>query len=269
MLRKLLGYEFKAMGRILLPVYGAVGAVGIISALLTRLSPAGGESALHMPLIMIAVLSMMLFFVGIAAGIIISSFLSIYRFWKNLFTEEGYLMHTLPVKPWQNITAKLLTAVIFQALSIIVTAIAGVCFLIISSAIPASVMFNSIKQIVQSVFSQIFLNGEVIAFLFEIAVLMIVMLISSNMQFYAAISIGCSADKHKLLKSVGVYVLFNFALTFARSFIMIGIDKMPHLGLSPNMYGHILLISIIAAYLLVSAVYFLLSNYFIKNKLNI
>lgn len=29
------------------------------------------------------------------------------RFYKNLYTDEGYLMHTLPVKPWMLIVSKL------------------------------------------------------------------------------------------------------------------------------------------------------------------
>ena len=40
----------------------------------------------------------------------LSMILTIYfaiRFYKNLYTDEGYLMHTLPVKPWMLIVSKL------------------------------------------------------------------------------------------------------------------------------------------------------------------
>ena len=44
----------------------------------------------------------------------------IQRFFRGLLGDEGYLMHTLPVSPWQLIGSKLLCAVVTTLLSIVV-----------------------------------------------------------------------------------------------------------------------------------------------------
>ena len=45
------------------------------------------------------------------------------RFYKNLLSGEGYLMHTLPVRPWQHIASKLIAAVVWTVLSFFVVCV--------------------------------------------------------------------------------------------------------------------------------------------------
>ena len=56
-------------------------------------------------------------FIALVAATVI---IVILRFYKGLLGDEGYLMHTLPVKPWQLITSKGLVAAGVVLLSIIV-----------------------------------------------------------------------------------------------------------------------------------------------------
>lgn len=51
-------------------------------------------------------------------------------------------MNTLPVSVWQNISAKLIPAVIYQVLSIIATFVAGLLFFIIGSNAAAGEIFD-------------------------------------------------------------------------------------------------------------------------------
>ena len=45
-------------------------------------------------------------YAGVFIALIVATVLIILqRFYKGLLRDEGYLMHTLPVKPWQLITA--------------------------------------------------------------------------------------------------------------------------------------------------------------------
>ncbi len=47
----------------------------------------------------------------------------IQRFNKNLLSDEGYLMHTLPVKPWKHIASKLLASMLWMIGSVVVALI--------------------------------------------------------------------------------------------------------------------------------------------------
>ncbi len=67
------------------------------------------------------------------------------RFYKNLVKEEGYLMFTLPVKPWELITSKLIASVIWTFVSTIVVMI-SVCIMTLSKGCFAS--FAQFMQLV-------------------------------------------------------------------------------------------------------------------------
>ena len=100
MLGKLIKYELRASGRLLLPIYGAVVIMGLISSIFIKLRP--DFSFGNRFLTVAAVLSMILFFVLIVAAIIASYIFAIYRYKKNLLDSEGYLMNTLPVSVRQK-----------------------------------------------------------------------------------------------------------------------------------------------------------------------
>ena len=56
----------------------------------------------------------------------VTCFIVIMRFYKGLLRDEGYLMHTLPVKTWQLITAKGIVAACLTYLA--VSLILGKCW---------------------------------------------------------------------------------------------------------------------------------------------
>ena len=101
MLRKLIKYEFRATARVMLPLY----LVTIVLALLTRgaslwleLATADmtmGESILGFLAGLVAVA----FVLALLATFIVAVVLAVFRFRKNLLTDEGYVMFTLPVPP--------------------------------------------------------------------------------------------------------------------------------------------------------------------------
>lgn len=269
MLRKLVKYELWASGRLLLPIYGAVIIMGLISSVFLKFSPDLSYDSRF--LIIAAALSMVLFFVLIAAAIIASYIFAIYRYKKNLLGSEGYLMNTLPVSVWQNISAKLIPAVIYQLLSIIAVFIAAFLLFTIGSNTTVSELFGTVS----SFFEELIMASNIHLWLLlaEITILLLISFAVSNLMFYAAMSVGHSFTNHKVLSSVGVYVAFYIASQFISTFLLIaaGIlsdsflrganftDAMPHM-----IMGGVILLE--AAY---GAVYFFISGYFMKNKLNL
>ncbi len=269
MLGKLIKYEFRASGRLLLPIYGAVVIMGLISSIFIRLRPDfsfGGKL-----LTVASAISMILFFVLIVAAIIASYIFAIYRYKKNLLDSEGYLMNTLPVSVWQNISAKLIPAVIYQLLSIVVAFIAGLLFFIIGSNVTATDLFGAAERFFEELARVS--NVHLWLVLAEITILLLISLATSNLMVYAALSAGHSYTNHKMLISVGVYVIFYIASQFINTFLLIAAgtfldniltgveltDALPHM-----LMGGIILLE--TAY---GAIYFFISGYFMKNKLNL
>ena len=93
MLRKLLKHEFRATGRIMLPLFGILLLVSVGANFSSR-GMLNSDSSLLRTL---GTIFIMLFIVGIFAVGIISFVLMINRFYKNLLQDEGYVMMTLPV----------------------------------------------------------------------------------------------------------------------------------------------------------------------------
>ena len=115
MLRKLIKYEFRATARVMLPLY----LVTIVLALLTRgaslwleLATADmtmGESILGFLAGLVAVA----FVLALLATFIVAVVLAVFRFRKNLLTDEGYVMFTLPVSPHSLVCSKLIVSTVW------------------------------------------------------------------------------------------------------------------------------------------------------------
>lgn len=115
MLGKLIKYEFKATGRTFLPLYGVILLVALIQRFLGR-SNKGVFEELN-TLGNFTTLALVGLFIAL---VVITLIVTIQRFQKNLLSDEGYLMFTLPVKIRSLIITKMLVAVTWVILSGIV-----------------------------------------------------------------------------------------------------------------------------------------------------
>ena len=94
----------------------------------------------------------------------ISTVVTIYiaiRFYRNLYTDEGYLMHTLPVTPRQLILAKLLVAALWVFVLSLLALWAICCILLFGLPAMALVDMSVIIPALTEYFPQIFGMGPV------------------------------------------------------------------------------------------------------------
>ena len=104
MLGKLLKYEFRAVGRLYLPLYALV----LAFALANRVSSTFSHS-INLPQGLLAV-----GYIMILTGLAIITFIfGITRFKTNLLGDEGYLMFTLPVSRAQLVLSKVISATVW------------------------------------------------------------------------------------------------------------------------------------------------------------
>ena len=105
MFGKLLKYEWKAMMKTMLPIYGATMVLAAVNGFLFQ-SILGGwmdRSALFstMQTTAITLYMLILMIMGVFTAVMI-----VQRCYKGLLIQEGYLMFALPVKTWTLILTK-------------------------------------------------------------------------------------------------------------------------------------------------------------------
>ena len=91
MLSRLIGYEMKAFGRILLPLYGVAIILSLLVGIEFNVVSGSQLSESTVGTILILFLGLL-----IMAIFIVTVVLSVGRFYTNLLGREGYLMFSLP-----------------------------------------------------------------------------------------------------------------------------------------------------------------------------
>ena len=245
MLGKLLKYELKASGRILLPMFGALIIVSIAAyhTWFSAYSLVGHVAEMVMTMLYYA------FFFGTCA---LSMIISVTRFKKNILGSEGYLMNTIPVSPMANVFAKLIVATLYQLVGGFVAILSlGIC--------TRSVRLDDIIYAIRSIGD---LSSEtrvsVLVFWFS-AFLGLVLF---NVAVYTSLAIGHSFNGAKLIKSIEVFLL----LWIVGSTVM-GV-VLSHLFTVNTSWQleYVYLIIFEVAYSLIGLA---LTNYFLKNRLNL
>ena len=209
MLGKLIGYETKAFGRIMLPLYGATLAFALFTGLSIRFLPESATSGLP------GVLMFMLYGILLMAIVIMTCVLSVTRFYKNLLGLEGYLMFSLPASTASLIASKVISVLIWSALSS-VTALLS--FAISALGAGGIAPFRD--------FFEIFTYPEVLERLPSAAGLTAMFLLlavagtaASIVRIYAGIAIGHQFNDHRILFSILALVAFNIIGTTVMSLL--------------------------------------------------
>lgn len=211
MLSKLLKYELRASGRILLPVYALLLASAGCCSLFYKLAAdhpyRTGAASVLMGLLNVA------FWIFVVATGAITALLMIYRFYKNYMTDEGYLMFTLPVNRHQLIWAKLLSALIYTAASAVAVTLS--ILLVLLPIADWSGFWGNLGELLSSITESLHFGVPGPLLLLWIAVLAILTVFSGFLMVYAAIALGHSFSNHKILLSVVFFIAFSLAMQAA------------------------------------------------------
>lgn len=147
------------------------------------------------------------------AGVFIALFVAtvmvvLQRFYKGLLRDEGYLMHTLPVKPWQLITAKGFTAFVVVIISGIV-AVISIFFLF-----GVTISLSELGEVLVNTFRMYREKPIYIVYTVEILLLAALSILKTIYKSYASMSIGQLSGNHKILVSVAAYIGISVAVMF-------------------------------------------------------
>lgn len=265
MLGKLLKYEIKATARILLPMYAAILLFAGINKLFMELN------AFNNSFDVVVGIAVFIYVLIIIATFVLTFFVMIQRFYKNLLSDEGYLMFTLPVKPHMHIISKGLIAIMWNVVSLIF--IFASIFII---AVDKDVL-NKIPEILTFLSDQAMavFGAKLTPFIVEVILMMIVGAIFGTLMIYTAIAIGHLFNNHKILASFGAYIALDIILQII-NVVAISILSVSHSSIFENtvtfpadFFVSSLLPILLIIYTVFSAVYFIVTNYIFTKKLNL
>lgn len=253
MLTKLIKQEFRATARVMIPMYLVMLALAVGARFFT--DDLGELGDLLKALCALAVLACIL--VNVAAMIL--------RFKQNLLGDEGYLMFTLPVTVHQHLWAKLVAAVAWFAATLAIS-LGSLCILADSTA------FTIGAGGIQVGIPLVSVHGVAVAFpdnrlfLLELAVLGFVAGCTLCLQFYAALAAGYSFSSHKMALSVVWFVLLSLATT-----VLTEVMPVPEVEFHNNWVAtlHLALWVISGCTAVVGAIYYGITVYFLKHRLNL
>jgi hypothetical protein len=268
MLIKLMKHEFRATGRIMLPLY----AVLMLTAVGANLSSRGLLETKHWFFNVIGALLVLAFVLAIAGVCVMSVVLMIRRFYTNLLRDEGYVMMTLPVSVHQQVWSKLIVSAVWFAATF--AAIFVAMGLMVYEVGFVKLFFDALRDFFRGFSAYYAVNLAAMAG--EFLLLMFVGCCVICLQFYAALAVGHSFSGHKMLLSVGFFFLFLFGgqILSAAVFQLLNVLGLEQLymireALSGISGVHLGFWIMIVGEILYGAIFYVLTTWFLKKHLNL
>lgn len=203
MLNKLLKHEFKDTARVMPFLYVVV----LVSTALSYISFITDIGWLTLSS------SVLLLFLSIA-GIVITFVVVILRFYNNLYSREGYLMFSLPVKPHKLLISKTIVSISWILVSCVVFIGSFLCALYFMDAFETVSLRDLLHQITLSPFKNL---------IYAFIPLMILNIIYIIGQIFFSITLSNVAYFHKMgaASPIVIFLVLNVALKILESIFAI------------------------------------------------
>ena len=263
MFGRLLKYDFRSMFK----QFGFIWPAALVLALVNRFTISGLDSTSAVGETTAGV-AMFVYVAILMAMFVITVIFVIQRFFKGLLGDEGYLMHTLPVRPWQLIGSKLLCAVVTTFLSVLVA------LLSILLILPwGSEEFREVFRALGYVFTHwnVQATNGVLGIL-EFCLMIMCSFATGYLQLYLAMSIGHLFNKNRVAMSVIAFIAVNAVVSGLLGRIVAAVFE-PVVHLIDGMEGaasfHAAMWTVIAGEMVLSAAYFAGTEFILRKKLNL
>lgn len=269
MFGKLLKYDFRSM----LKQFAFIWPAALVLAVINRFTFSGLESSSAVGETT-AGITMLVYVAILIAMFVITMIFVIQRFFKGLLGDEGYLMHTLPVRPWQLIGSKLLCAVVTTVLSIVV-AICSILLIVPWNDVNWGEIFAGLRYVLTH--WNTYATHSVL-YLLEFLLLICVGTAQGYLQLYLAMAVGHLFNKNRVAMSVVAYIAINAAFSallsllgnagFHSGFFDI-FNNAEFFASHPAATVHTAFLTAILSAALIGGVYFAGTEYILRKKLNL
>lgn len=275
MLKKLMRYDFKSVFK--LWWIGAVStvALSIIGGFIAEIFTT--ERDIPEPIYVLAIFGAVLVYIGFIAFAIFSEILVYLRFYKNLYTDEGYLTFTLPAKRQSILNSKVFLGTVTSILTGIVLSIDSLIVTVISlrKEIFTPQFIKDIEEALEYFFEDQYYYYFFI-YLIQALIIFALLSLATILFAYGCITIASViAKKAKILVAIGIYYgatsVLGFLLTIffmfgATSFFDLIFELSEIDGLNSVM---LLLFMVIFLLCAVCCVLYYITHWCIDKKLNL
>lgn len=287
MLGKLFRHDMRALSKTLRWVVLGVVALALLASLVTaielRMSVNNYADFLqNTQLYAMFGMTQMLTVIGVAASGLLALFFICRHFYRNLFCDEGYLTHTLPVSPAALLGSKLLAGQVWMLLSSLSIVLALALFLLLGTS--AETLFNT------ELFREMFrvLTAEPLpkgvgGLLLQLLLYALAASVAGMLQLYMALTIGCAIGrKHRVAIAVCVYIGLAFAVSMLSAAFSLPVlisqlfAGMADGNMGPELTEQLVLSTFgralwvqIGVYAALAAGYFFLAEHLMRRKLNL
>ena len=198
MLGKLIKHELQRTYKLMLISHGFVLILSILLGIILKIQMTSVSFEITLPnLLLIGGMIFQFLLIG-ALSFGVQLYIAI-RFYRNLFTDEGYLMFTLPTTPTTLLHSKLITGSIWYIFNIIMTFINLICLLFI-------IFLNSEAQELYYIINTM-LGSPWVFLLFTL-----IGMFSSLLMCYACVCIGQLFNKNRVVVALVSYGIITMAL---------------------------------------------------------
>ena len=260
MLGKLLKYELKATARYFVPLLAAFGGITLLFKLFMAMIGFGND-----PLRMtFSIFIVTIYVIAVIALFLMCFIISFFRFYKNFYTDEGYLSFTLPVSVNLQILNKLLISIFWMLIS---TAAFTLSIFIFLAGTP---YWNDFFHVLSLSFQEFNKIDAGIRFLFITETLSALVLnaVASPLFIYLCITIGGLLPNHRLAASIGTYFLATAALSLVTNIFSSIFPNFTHFtGLEEFCYS--LMPIMLIGCIIEIVVSFFLTRYLMEKKTNL
>lgn len=273
MLGKLFKYEFDRTWKVMVTIFAIASGIAIINCInisgvfADSLSVDEAGGILIFSVVLFSVFAMTVF-----ASIFVGYIYSCWSFYKSMYSEQGYLTHTLPVDPAATIFVKLIVAFAWFMGNVLVVAISILAFACSGANMSTAEAVARISEEWQKLVVTIDENamemiGHGAEYVITIVVLMALFsILRSYMFVFTSFTIGQLSNNHK----VGSAVLAGFGLSIINRVVSatITVNRFNILTDFSDMIDSTMWISLV--YTVVSLIVMYVVNvYLVKHKLNL
>ncbi|MBQ9322285.1 MAG: hypothetical protein IJ239_08055 [Eubacterium sp.] len=291
MLGKLFKYEWKSTVRLLGIMYLAVIICGAVAGFVNRANlaklnavqkaaeAAGSTEYIYSGPFDTAVTILMIIYIFlIIAMFVMTVAIIISRFYRNLLSGEGYLMHTLPVPTWMLVISKVLSALFWTVLSVIAAGISGLVMMLTAGLIHSPGAVDFWKEM-------LFLMQQFNLNTLLTVILVIVEIVCFILMIYFCLLVGNIANRHKIAAAFAAFIGLMILEMILTSIFQIGpireLIGSSYQYMTPetaapvqteNLLGNMFLaaeIRQLIIYLVYSVLYFFGTTFMLKKHLNL
>ncbi len=230
MLRKLIKHAWKSVTKILLPLNLGIVLLTIIGCIILSTNIFDDDKALPLALLLFLFYTLS---ITVFTGI---TLIYIYvHFYKNLFTAEGYLFHTLPVTRTQLFHSKLIVGSFWCSINSLLTVMSA-------AALGFAAGFHIVTDEKMSSLQSLFLDGSFseaadktaasfnftnifgyppFIFILLLILMLLTSCISAVLMGYLSILLGQLVEKYRLAASIGFYMVIYMITQTLTSIVII------------------------------------------------